>query len=235
MPRLDSRSILAPVGLGLLLVLLLNLTGQLTFTLLFSSYLKVVVDANAFGLKTCTKVQSFSPDLLMVTSGLKLLGGLACLLLLPRWGLKLLLLLGCAAVSASALFLALLSHLTPDSLPAWPGSLSLAFLLLSHHLALSPLTWPLLVELSPAHHLTWALPLLTASHWAASLAQLMLLPSLLSLGSPSLSVLAWLAAVAGASAYSLTLWLLPDLRGQNLGSMEEHFQQVKNNSKQEFF
>ena len=51
MLRLDSRSILAPVGLGLLLVLLLNLTGQLTFTLLFSSYLKVVVDANNLDLK----------------------------------------------------------------------------------------------------------------------------------------------------------------------------------------
>ena len=38
------RSILAPVGLGLLLVLLLSLTGQLTFTLLFSSHLKVVAD-----------------------------------------------------------------------------------------------------------------------------------------------------------------------------------------------
>ena len=167
----------------------------------------------------------------MVTSGLKLLGGLACLLLLPRWGLKLLLLLGCAAVSACALFLALLSHLTPDSLPAWPGSLSLAFLLLSHHLALSPLTWPLLVELSPAHHLAWALPLLAASHWATSLAQLMILPSLLTMGSPSLSVLAWLAAAAGAGAYSLTLWLLPDLRGQNLGAMEEHFQQVNSSLK----
>ena len=41
---LESRSILAPVGLGLLLVLLLSLTGQLTFTLLFSSHLKVVAD-----------------------------------------------------------------------------------------------------------------------------------------------------------------------------------------------
>ena len=208
---LESRSILAPVGLGLLLVLLLSLTGQLTFTLLFSSHLKVVADT-CFSVKNLLQVQSFTPDLLMVTSGLKILGGLACLLLLPRWGLKLLLLLGCAAVSACALFLALLSHLTPDSLPAWPGSLSLAFLLLSHHLALSPLTWPLLVELSPAHHLVWALPLLAASHWATSLAQLMLLPSLLTMGSPSLSLLAWLAAGAGAGAYSLTLWLLPDLR-----------------------
>ena len=163
-----------------------------------------------------------------MTSGLKLLGGLSCLLLLPRWGLKLLLLLGCAAVSACALFLALLSHLTPDSLPAWPGSLSIAFLLLSHHLALHPLVWPLIVELCPAHHLTWALPLLAATHWATCLAQLMVLPSLLSLGSPSISLLAWLAAAAGAGAYSLTLWLLPDLRGQNLGAMEEHFQQVNN-------
>ena len=41
---LESRSILAPVGLGLLLVLLLSLNGQLTFTLLFSSHLKVVAD-----------------------------------------------------------------------------------------------------------------------------------------------------------------------------------------------
>ena len=163
-----------------------------------------------------------------MTSGLKLLGGLSCLLLLPRWGLKLLLLLGCAAVSACALFLALLSHLTPDSLPAWPGSLSIAFLLLAHHLALHPLVWPLIVELCPAHHLTWALPLLAATHWATCLAQLMVLPSLLSLGSPSISILAWLAAAAGAGAYSLTLWLLPDLRGQNLGAMEEHFQQVNN-------
>ena len=43
---LESRSILAPVGLGLLLVLLLSLTGQLTFTLLFSSHLKVVADTS---------------------------------------------------------------------------------------------------------------------------------------------------------------------------------------------
>ena len=55
----------------------------------------------------------------------------------------------------------------------------------------------------------------------------MLLPTLLTMGDPShISLLAWLAAGAGAGAYSLTLWLLPDLRGQNLGAMEEHFQQV---------
>lgn len=205
----SRRSVLAPVGLGLLLVFLFSLTNQLSFFLLFSSQLSV---------------ESFSPSLLLVATSLKLAGGLICLLLVPRWGLKLVLLLGCAAVSACCLFLALLSHLTPSSLLAWPGSVSLALLLLAHHLALSPLTWPLLTELAPAHHLPWALTLLAATLWALALAQIMLLPLLLSLGPAGLSLLAWLGALAGAGAYSLLLWLLPDLRGATLGAMEAHFQ-----------
>ena len=199
------------MGLGLLLILLFSLAGQLPFSLLFTS--KLVV-------------QGFSLDLLLVLATLKLVGGLACLLLVPRWGLKLVLLLGCAAVSACCLFLALLSHLTPSSLLAWPGSVSLAFLLLAHHLALSPLSWPLMVELAPAHHLTWAMPLMAATLWALSLSHLMLLPILLSLGPTGLSLLAWLAALAGAAAYSLVLWLVPDLRTSSLGAMEEHFNSV---------
>ena len=153
-----------------------------------------------------------SADLLLVASSLKLAGGLACLLLIPRWGPKLVLLLGCAGTSACCLFLALLSHLTPSSLLAWPGSVSLALLLLTQHLALSPLAWPLMVELAPAHHLPWALPLMAATLWALALGQLMLLPLLLPSSPLSLSLLAWLAALAGAGAYSLLLWLLPDLR-----------------------
>ena len=167
-----------------------------------------------------------SVDLLLVASCLKLAGGLACLLLIPRWGPKLVLLLGCAGTSACCLFLALLSHLTPSSLLAWPGSVSLALLLLAHHLALCPLSWPLLMDLAPAHHLAWALPLLAASLWALALAQLLLLPLLLSLGPPGLSLLAWLGALAGAGSYSLLLWLLPDLRGAALGAMEAHWQAV---------
>ena len=47
---------------------------------------------------------------------------------------------------------------------------------------------------------------------ALALGQLMLLPLLLPSSPLSLSLLAWLAALAGAGAYSLVLWLLPDLR-----------------------
>jgi hypothetical protein len=205
---LRRRAVLAPVALGLLLMLLFSLAGQLNFFLLFSSHLSV---------------RTFTPDLLLVAAALKLAGGLACLLLLPRWGIKLVLLLGCAGVSACCLFLALLSHLTPASLLAWPGSVSLALLLLAHHLAPAPLTWPLLVELAPVHHLSWAVPLLAAAVWALALAQVLLLPPLLALGPSGLSLLAWAGALAGAGAYSLVLWLVPDLRGAALGAMEAHF------------
>jgi len=210
-----KKAVLAPVALCVLIIIVASSSGLFSFILLFIT--------NFSGSR-------ISPNLMMVEAALKIGGCLAGLLLGPRIGLKMLLLLGFASSSAICLFVAILSHLTSTG-SSWAGLVSLSLFLLSQHSSFGPLKWLLIVELSPVFHIIWAVTLAAASFWAFSLVQVMLFPLVMQVPNLGLSILSWAGSVSTALSYVITLWLVPDLRKCSLGGMEQHFRQVFSGTK----
>lgn len=214
-----DRSVLFPVLLSATLMTLTALSGLLPVSfLLISGFELEHRSAHMTGLLLTINVVS----------------PCAALLLVHRVGRKMLILISTSAMTASLLFLALLSHFQDissfgeDSF-GWTLQAAAVMFVVAHQCGCGPLSWVVMTETLPCRALEAGVALASACWWAFNLALSMTLRQLYTTLTPT--GVFWLHAVVCALAYGFALLFLPDVRRLSLEEIERYYAKITNADK----
>ena len=160
---LRLRAVYAPILLSLMMMMLTSLNSAPSLHLLFiTNFSGSVLDMNLVIAESCVQI----------------VGAVLAVFMIPRLGVKVVLLLGLSLSSAVYLFFGILSHMTSVG-TGWPGLVSISMISLTHHLGLTPLRWFIMSELSPVHHISWSVSLSAAVFWSLNLVNTIIFPLLI--------------------------------------------------------